>query len=87
MVEILPEARQLSKTFRCRTGWFHRRIVKAIKPLSSILRKRQTPAIIGENGSGRSTFTKMPAGTAEPTGDELLIDSRPLTFGDYSYHS
>ncbi len=34
MVETLLEVRQLSKTFRYRTGWFHRQTVEAVKPLS-----------------------------------------------------
>ncbi len=55
MVETLLEVRQLSKTFRYRTGWFHRQTVEAVKPLSFTLRERQTLAIIGENGSGKST--------------------------------
>ncbi len=33
MVETLLEVRQLSKTFRYRTGWF-RQTVEAVKPLS-----------------------------------------------------
>ena len=58
MVETLLEVRQLSKTFRYRTGWFHRQTVEAVKPLSFTLRERQTLAIIGENGSGKSTLAK-----------------------------
>ena len=87
MVETLLEVRQLSKTFRYRTGWFHRQTVEAVKPLSFTLRERQTLAIIGENGSGKSTLAKMLAGMVEPTSGELLIDDHPLTFGDYSYRS
>ena len=87
MVETLLEVRQLSKTFRYRTGWFHRQTVEAVKPLSFTLRERQTLAIIGENGSGKSTLAKMLAGMVEPTSGEVLIDDHPLTFGDYSYRS
>ncbi|MCY1779488.1 peptide ABC transporter ATP-binding protein SapF [Klebsiella pneumoniae] len=87
MVETLLEVRQLSKTFRYRTGCFHRQTVEAVKPLSFTLRERQTLAIIGENGSGKSTLAKMLAGMVEPTSGELLIDDHPLTFGDYSYRS
>ena len=74
MVETLLEVRNLSKTFRYRTGWFRRQTVEAVKPLSFTLRERQTLAIIGENGSGKSTLAKMLAGMVEPTGGELLID-------------
>lgn len=87
MVETLLEVRNLSKTFRYRTGWFHRQTVEAVKPLSFTLRERQTLAIIGENGSGKSTLAKMLAGMVEPTTGELLIDDHPLAFGDYSFRS
>lgn len=87
MVETLLEVRNLSKTFRYRTGWFRRQTVEAVKPLSFTLRERQTLAIIGENGSGKSTLAKMLAGMVEPTSGELLIDDHPLEFGDYSFRS
>jgi cationic peptide transport system ATP-binding protein len=87
MVETLLEVRNLSKTFRYRTGLFHRQTVDAVKPLSFTLREKQTLAIIGENGSGKSTLAKMLAGMVEPTAGEVLIDDHPLTFGDYSFRS
>lgn len=87
MVETLLEVRNLSKTFRYRTGWFRRQTVDAVKPLSFTLRERQTLAIIGENGSGKSTLAKMLAGMIEPTSGELLIDDHPLHYGDYSFRS
>ncbi|SQB39945.1 peptide ABC transporter ATP-binding protein [Citrobacter koseri] len=87
MVETLLEVRNLSKTFRYRTGWFRRQTVEAVKPLSFTLRERQTLAIIGENGSGKSTLAKMLAGMIAPTSGELLIDDHPLKYGDYSFRS
>lgn len=45
MVETLLEVRNLSKTFRYRTGWFRRQTVDAVKPLSFTLRERQTPPL------------------------------------------
>ena len=87
MVETLLEVRNLSKTFRYRTGLFHRQTVEAVKPLSFTLREKQTLAIIGENGSGKSTLAKMLAGMVEPSGGEVLIDDHPLAFGDYSFRS
>ncbi|AFJ46735.1 putrescine export ABC transporter ATP-binding protein SapF [Shimwellia blattae] len=87
MVETLLEVRNLSKTFRYRTGWFHRQTVDAVKNVSFTLRERQTLAIIGENGSGKSTLAKMLAGTISPSSGQLLIDDRPLNFGDYAFRS
>lgn len=34
--------------------------------------------LLGENGSGKSTFLKLVARILEPTGGELLLDGRPL---------
>ncbi|KEA53641.1 MULTISPECIES: putrescine export ABC transporter ATP-binding protein SapF [Mangrovibacter] len=85
MVETLLEVRNLSKTFRYRTGMFHRQLVEAVKPLSFMLRERQTLAIIGENGSGKSTLAKMLAGMVEPTDGEVVINDHPLHYGDYAW--
>jgi cationic peptide transport system ATP-binding protein len=87
MVETLLEVRNLSKTFRYRTGLFHRQTVEAVKPLSFTLREKQTLAIIGENGSGKSTLAKMLAGMIEPSDGDVLIDDHLLKFGDYSFRS
>ncbi|WP_409310862.1 putrescine export ABC transporter ATP-binding protein SapF [Pectobacterium sp. B1J-3] len=87
MVETLLEARNLTKTFRYRTGLFRRQHVEAVKSVSFTLRERQTLAIIGENGSGKSTLAKMLSGMIAPTSGELLIDDYPLHYGDYRYRS
>jgi len=87
MIDTLLEVRNLSKTFRYRSGMFRRHQLEAVKPLSFTLREKQTLAIIGENGSGKSTLAKMLVGMIEPTTGELLIDDRPLHFGDYAYRS
>lgn len=85
MDDTLLEVRNLSKTFRYRTGWFRRQTVQALKPVSFTLRSRQTLAIIGENGSGKSTLAKILAGMIEPDGGEILINNQPLCYGDYSF--
>ena len=87
MAETLLEVRNLSKTFRYRTGLFQRQHVDAVKPLSFTLREKQTLAVIGENGSGKSTLAKMLAGMVEPTTGEVLINDHLLRYGDYTYRS
>lgn len=87
MVETLLEVRNLSKTYRYRTGLFRRQHVEAVKNISFTLREGQTLAIIGENGSGKSTLAKMLSGMIEPTSGEMLIDDRALEYGDYGYRS
>ena len=44
MVETLLEVRNLSKTFRYRTGLFHRQTVDAVKPLSFTLKQPRAVA-------------------------------------------
>ncbi len=80
MAETLLEVRNLSKTFRYRTGLFRKMNLEAVKPVSFTLREKQTLAIIGENGSGKSTLAKMLSGMVEPSGGEILIDDHPLAF-------
>ncbi|AUH00537.1 putrescine export ABC transporter ATP-binding protein SapF [Pectobacteriaceae bacterium CE70] len=87
MVETLLEARNLTKTFRYRTGLFQRHHIEAVKSVSFTLKERQTLAIIGENGSGKSTLAKMLAGVIAPTSGQLLIDDHQLHYGDYRYRS
>ncbi|WP_114194143.1 putrescine export ABC transporter ATP-binding protein SapF [Edaphovirga cremea] len=87
MGETLLEVRNLTKTFRYRTGLFRKMHVEAVKPISFTLREKQTLAIIGENGSGKSTLAKMLSGMIEPTAGEMLIDDHLLEFGDYRYRS
>ncbi|VEC77584.1 Peptide transport system ATP-binding protein sapF (TC 3.A.1.5.5) [Raoultella ornithinolytica] len=62
MVETLLEVRNLSKTFRYRTGWFRRQMVEAVKPLSLRCRERQTLAIIARTVSGKSTLGENAGG-------------------------
>ena len=87
MAETLLEVRNLSKTFRYRTGLFRRQHVEAVKAVSFTLREGQTLAVIGENGSGKSTLAKMLSGMIEPTDGELLIDDHRPVYGDYAYRS
>jgi len=87
MDETLLEVRNLSKTYRYRTGLFRRQHVEAVKKISFTLREGQTLAIIGENGSGKSTLAKMLSGMIEPTSGEMLIENHALEYGDYGYRS
>lgn len=86
-METLLDVRNLTKTYRYRTGLFRNQHVEAVKSISFTLREGQTLAIIGENGSGKSTLAKMLAGMVEPTSGEVFIDEHPLEFGDYRYRS
>ncbi|PHM72870.1 putrescine export ABC transporter ATP-binding protein SapF [Xenorhabdus sp. KJ12.1] len=87
MVETLLEVKNLTKTFRYRTGLFRRHHLNAVKPVSFTLQPRKTLAIIGANGSGKSTLARMLSGVIEPTSGEILINHHKLIYGDYSYRS
>ncbi|GKX54702.1 ABC transporter ATP-binding protein [Leminorella grimontii] len=86
-MDTLLEVRNLSKTFRYRTGLFRPHELDAVKPVSFTLREKQTLAIIGENGSGKSTLAKMISGMIKPTSGDIVIDGHRLEFGDYRYRS
>lgn len=81
------QVRNLSKTFRFRTGFFHKRTIEAVKPVNFTLKAQQTLAIIGENGSGKSTLAKMIAGMVIPSTGEISINDVPLKYGDYQTRS
>ena len=87
MLETLLEVRNLSKTYRYKTGLFRSQQIEAVKNVSFTLKARQTLAIIGENGSGKSTLAKMLAGMIEPSSGEMLMNNHPLTYGDYRFRS
>ena len=86
-METLLEVRDLSKTYRYKTGLFRPQHIDAVKNVSFTLRERQTLAIIGENGSGKSTLAKMLSGMIAPSSGEIIINNHPLEFGDYGYRS
>lgn len=87
MDETLLEVRNLTKTYRYRTGLFRRQHVEAVKNVSFTVREGQTLAIIGENGSGKSTLAKMLSGMIAPTSGEMMIGDHALEYGDYGYRS
>ncbi|KPD02427.1 putrescine export ABC transporter ATP-binding protein SapF [Moellerella wisconsensis] len=87
MIETLLEVRDLTKTFRFRTGLFKRHQLEAVKPVSFNLQAGQTLAIIGANGSGKSTLARMLSGVTEPTSGKIFINNHQLEYGDYGYRS
>ncbi|MGL5661705.1 MAG: ATP-binding cassette domain-containing protein, partial [Aeromonas sp.] len=79
----LLEVRGLGKTYKNRTGLFHRQVIEAVKPLSFNLEVGQTLAIIGEAGSGKSTLARMLAGMIKPTCGDITINGQLMVHGDY----
>lgn len=50
----------------------------ALHPLSLTIEAGQSVALIGHNGSGKSTFLRMVAGLLEPTGGDVYIAGFPV---------
>jgi simple sugar transport system ATP-binding protein len=66
------EARGLRKSFG------H---IEAVTDASLELRTGEIVALVGDNGAGKSTFTKMISGMVEPDGGEFLFEGRPTRIG------
>lgn len=54
--------------------------VKALENFSHAFEAGKVHALLGKNGSGKSTFIKMMAGALTPTAGEILINGHPCTF-------
>ncbi len=67
------EARSLTKHF----GDF-----AAIDDVSLSFPRGQVHAVVGQNGAGKTTFSRLICGLYEPTAGEVLVDGTPLRVGD-----
>lgn len=83
-MSALLEVIDLSKNFVTRSGFFHKRVHQAVKPISFILEPGETLGIIGQNGSGKSTLAKMLAGVITPSHGKIFVNGDQLFDKDYS---
>lgn len=58
----------------------------ALENISVKLKSNNKIAILGENGSGKSTFIKLLLRIYEPTSGEILINGIDITEIDYEYY-
>lgn len=65
--------RSLSKTYGA---------VRALTDFSHTFEAGKVHALIGKNGSGKSTFVKMLSGATTPSSGEILLGETPLLFDD-----
>lgn len=58
----------------------HYGAIRALNQFSHTFETAQVHALIGKNGSGKSTFIKMLAGAISPTSGAMFLDDEPLKF-------
>ncbi|MBO3662728.1 ABC transporter ATP-binding protein [Microbacterium stercoris] len=68
------EFRNVSKRYRVRGA----QPILALDDVSFTLRERQTIALVGQSGSGKSTIAKILTQLETPTSGEVLLDGRPI---------
>jgi len=54
--------------------------VLALNDFSAVFHGGKVYALLGKNGSGKSTFVKCLSGAVAPTSGEILLDGRPVSF-------
>ncbi|WP_428773410.1 ATP-binding cassette domain-containing protein [Vibrio sp.] len=83
-MNTLLEVNGLAKDFVTRSGFFHKKVQHAVKPVSFTLDPGQTIGFIGQNGSGKSTLARMLAGVVEPSSGEIRVNGELLEHKDYA---
>lgn len=74
---VFLQVKNLRKTYRTRVGDSIKKVL-ALDDFSVELSPRQTLAIIGTSGSGKSTFAKLLVGLEKPDSGEVLMNGNPL---------
>jgi len=77
----LLEVKSLKKTYAASAGFFKKTVseLRAVDDVSFVLNDRDTLAIVGESGCGKTTTAKCIIRLTEPTSGEVLFDGVDLT--------
>ena len=80
MIPLL-EVKGLKKTYSASAGLFKKTVseLKAVEDVSFVLHEKDTLAIVGESGCGKSTTAKCIIRLTEPTSGEILFNGNDIT--------
>lgn len=73
-MSVLLDVQGISKTFKEKGYWLHKRQLTALFPISFTIEAKKTLAILGETGSGKSTLAKLLVGAKSPTSGHIYLD-------------
>jgi oligopeptide/dipeptide ABC transporter ATP-binding protein len=80
MTPTLLEVKNLEKRFPAQSSWFQpKQYVHAVNGVSLVLNEKETIAIVGESGCGKSTTGRCVLRLIEPTGGEVIFQGKDIT--------
>jgi peptide/nickel transport system ATP-binding protein len=68
----------VTKTYKVSTGFFERRVLKAVDGISLAVQEGEILGIVGESGSGKTTLSKLMLGLLRPDSGNILLDGVPI---------
>ena len=79
MSEIILEVQNLKKYYQQGTLFQKKESVKAVDDVSFVLHRKETLAIVGESGCGKSTTVKSIIRLTEPTSGKVILHGEDFT--------
>jgi len=79
----LLEVKGITKSYKLKGYWYHRKTFTALAPLSFSLAANKTLAIVGETGSGKSTLAKLLVGAESPDSGSFILNGQTLQAGNF----
>jgi cationic peptide transport system ATP-binding protein len=74
----LLDVRNISKSFKLKGHWYHKKEFLALSPISFTVEAKKTLAIVGEASSGKSTLAKILVGAEVPNSGCIFLNGQPL---------
>ncbi len=77
-MSILLDVKEISKSFKLKGHWYHKRRFNALSPISFTVEDNKTLAIVGKTGSGKSTLAKILVGAEKATTGKIYLNGQLL---------